>query len=275
MKRDEPARHYRRFLTKWSQMASFAKESVNVVISPHMDDVFLSLYRHIVSGSLGSNIVGINIFSLTDSRVDTNTGTSFRSVRATSLERMKEEIAFSDHLADKGIDYIPAFVGVKDAALYSYYQFIASRHIGKLGAVARKPYDRYIAARYAKIGIDSIIQPILKQYGRSVANIVVPLGIGDHIDHMMLRRSTIKAEAPRLGMFCDMPYTYQYGFDTVEKLRAAAPTGYNEYTVRKGDAAQKARAFARLFPSQSDRKTERLILGAERATGEVVFWYNL
>lgn len=275
MKRDEPARHYRRFLTKWSQMASFGKESVSVIVSPHMDDVFLSLYRHIVSGALGSNIVGVNIFSLTDSRVDTNSGTSFRSVRETSLERMKEELAFSDHLADNGIDYIPAFAGIKDAALYSYYQFIASRHVGKLGPIARKPYDRYIDARYAKIGIDSILQPILKQYGRSVRNIVVPLGIGDHIDHMMLRRATLSSEAPMLGMFCDIPYTYQYGFNTVEKLRAAAPNGYKEYTIRKGEGAQKAKAFARLFPSQSDKRTEKLILGAERTTGEVVFWYNL
>ncbi|MGI0100147.1 MAG: hypothetical protein ACREBH_00250 [Candidatus Micrarchaeaceae archaeon] len=271
-------KHYHRFVTKWNAIRKLKNEPITVVLSPHMDDVFLSLNSFICSGSIGRNIVGINVFTLTDSAVKTNVKSDFGTVSATSAMRMIEELSYSRYLKHKRINYVPLFMGFKDAAIDAYYRFIAGKSINgvsnKFGirSAARAMHVKYVKELYGKLELEGALVPIIKQLG-SIDKILAPMGIGDHIDHILLRNfsESLRLKS-RAGLYADIPYIHEYGYDSIGKLKGALPKDYSTYEMKTFDPAEKTALFRKLYKSQYDVSIGKSMKAIAENTGEAIFW---
>jgi len=272
-------KHYQRFFTKWDEIRKLNEEPLTIVLSPHMDDIFLSLNSFISAGELGKNVIGINVFTLTDSLVDTNVKLNFGVLSSTSLERLKEEVEYSAYLKGRRINYLPIFLGFKDAAVETYYRYIAGKKIRSLPSVlgidekARRLQWKYAADRYEQLGIGNAIKQVMAQFDGSVDEVLAPIGIGDHIDHMMLRVFADRSLSDfKVGLYADIPYIQEYGYNTVEKLKSVVPRSFKRYDRKSFDAAGKNRLFRRIYRSQYESGMMRVLDEIANTTGEVIFW---
>ena len=270
--------HYGRFVSKFGSIKKLRNEPLTVILSPHMDDAFLSLDSFLRSGKLGSSIVAVNVFTLTDSEVRTNVRTDFNSMMSTSAKRMREELTYSEYLSDSGISYMPVFLGFKDAAVDTYYRFIAGKKINSLpkgiGSVARVNHMIYVSKLYDRLGIEGSLVPIIRQLGH-VNKLLAPIGIGDHIDHMLLRRFVDKAGnglGVSIGYYADIPYINEYGYDSIEKLRKVLPRAVHSHETMSFDPIKKTALFRKLYGSQYDSSIGKDIRAIARSTGEAIFW---
>ncbi len=271
-------KHYYRFATKWNAIRKLKSEHVTVILSPHMDDIFLSLNSIICSGTVDRNIIGINVFTMTDSAVRTNVEPNFASISSTSTIRMNEEVAYSKYLKRSHINYVPIFLGFKDAAVDTYYRFIAGKKISSLpksiGSVARSAHTGYVSKLYDRLGLEGSLIPIIRQFGR-VDKLLAPIGIGDHIDHMLLRRFADKVGedlGARVGYYADIPYIHECGYDSVEELKKALPKGCHANETMGFDPIKKTALFRRLYGSQYDSSIGKDLGAIARSTGEAIFW---
>ena len=270
--------HYARFALRWKNLMALKREKATLVLSPHLDDIFLSLYATISAGKLGSNIIGVNFFTASDSTVRTSVNTTFSTIVKTSLERTGEELQFSHLLFQKGINYLPVFLGLKEASIGKYYEFIAG---GAIGRLSKKTGIRLSTGMYRKM-VDSyarelelwkLLEPILWQFRSNIKNIVSPLGIYPQIDHGVVARSAIGSfGSARLGLYAEIPYTYMSGVTSVSKLIEKAPKGFSTPMVTKFDPAAKDRVFQKLYKSQYERRTKEAIFAVGKGLGEVILW---
>lgn len=274
-------RHYQRFFTRWKDGRSFSKEKITVILSPHLDDVFLSLNEHITSGALGKNIVCINFFTSSDSLVDTKTALSFASVSRVTKIRSAEELGFAEHLSKKGVNYIPLFLGMQDAALSGYYKFIATTVMGKMPklplvkSILTKAQERRIEKEYERLQIQEIAKTLLARFGKNVDKVLVPMGIGDHIDHILISKVATRLTGKgKVGVYCDIPYAYYSGNKTAAQLHAHVPKGFDNASIKKFDSKERIRLFKKLYPSQYDKGADSAIETIAKMPGEVVFWRN-
>ncbi len=278
MKDSDSIKHYKRFITKWCSMRSLRNEPITIVLSPHMDDVFLSLNSLIEAKALGGNIIGMNVFTLTDSLVDTNERSDFGTLASTSLTRLKEEVDYSHYLKRKGINYMPLFLGMKDAAMDTYYRYIAGkavRSVPKLLGLqgrAREHHRKYVEARYSELKIRDALHSAISQFS-SISAIVAPIGVGDHIDHMMLRHyaETVSNDF-RIGLYADIPYICEYGLMSQEALKLLLPDGFDTHESISFDPSSKNSLFRKLYKSQYDGKTLAAFRQIAKRTGEIIFW---
>ncbi len=270
--------HYARFATRWKNIAELKGEKVTLILSPHLDDIFLSLYATLSSGKLGKNIIGVNFFTSSDSAVSTNVDTTFSTIVKTSLIRMNEELEFSRVLFLQGINYLPAFMGLKDASIERYYEFIASGAIGRLPeGTARKAglnlYNRMVASYVRELQLGSSLAPLLRQFRSNIKNVLVPLGIGTHLDHGVIARLTNEfPRSTKLGLYAEIPYVYMSGNMSIDKLRAKAPEGFSKTTVTYFDPKKKDGLFRRIYGSQYEKRTSEAIHTVGEKLGEVVLW---
>ena len=270
--------HYYRFATKWKAIRKLGSEPITVILSPHMDDAFLSLGSFLQSGKLGRCIVAVNVFTLTDSEVRTNVRTDFNSMMSTSARRMEEELNYSGYLNNSGISYMPLFLGFKDAAVDTYYRFIAGRKINSLprgiGYVARVNHMVYVSKLYDRLGLEESLISIVRQLGR-VNKLLAPMGIGDHIDHMLLRRFADKAGnglGKSIGYYADIPYIHEYGYDSVEKLKKVLPKAIHSHETMEFDPIKKTALFRKLYGSQYDSNIGKDLRAIAKRPGEAIFW---
>ncbi len=274
MTKGSGASHYSRFLGKLG--SGLAKEQVTLVLSPHIDDAFLSVGSLMGSGVLGRNIIGVNVFTLSDSAADTRTKTDFSVVARTSNTRIEEELRFAEHLSARKINYIPTFLGLKDAALDSYYSHIASSSIRYLPAegirkMAKAMQSGYVDKRMKELGLKQLIDSIVMCF-RNVS-VVAPLGIGDHIDHAMLRAYADSLDDKfRVGLYADIPYVYHYGLSSFTDLKLVAPRDFTTYDRKGFNAAEKNRMFKSIYRSQYDSSVMEAFEEISKNGGETVFW---
>ncbi|MDE1870259.1 MAG: PIG-L family deacetylase [Candidatus Micrarchaeota archaeon] len=274
-------KHYQRFFTRWRDSRSFRREKITVIFSPHLDDAFLSLYEHISSGALGKNIVCVNFFTASDSLVDTKTTLSFASVAKVTRTRSFEELEFSEHLSKKGINYLPVFLGMQDAALSDYYKFIASslmRRIPRLPIfknVLSAKQRKHIENEYERLHLQEVVKALLARFGKNIDRILIPMGVGEHIDHILISkiatRHTLKG---KVGVYCDIPYAYYSGYTTAAQLHERVPKGFDNASIKKFDSQERIGLFRKLYPSQYDKGSDGAIEIISKMPGEVVFWRN-
>ncbi|MGD0728658.1 MAG: PIG-L family deacetylase [Candidatus Micrarchaeaceae archaeon] len=262
-------KHYKRFLTKWDSIRKLKKEPVTLILSPHMDDVFLSLNSAIVSHKLGTNIIAINVFTATDSLVKTNVKSDFKALANASLTRMKEELSYSDNLKTKKISYLPLFLGFKDAAVDTYYQFILAKQLKKAKIIG----DKYVKKRAEELMFEEAIGSIMGQLESNIQYILAPMGIGDHLDHIMLRNfAESLANDFRIGLYADIPYISEYNYNSIQKLKSAVPKSFSTYDKISFNAKEKTSLFKKMYASQYDSGIVKQLKDIETATGEVIFW---
>lgn len=267
--------HYIRFLTKWK--GSMSKEKITVILSPHIDDAFLSLCSFIESGKVGRNILSLNVFTLSDSRIKTNTETGFSAIVSTSIERELEELEFAKYLTSKGINYIPVFLGMKDAIIDTYYNYITGKGINSLPKIlrgrARSIHRSFAQKRMRELKLKELIDSFLTQFKSNVDLLLAPIGIGDHIDHMMLRKyAESLGKSLKLGLYADIPYTYQYGIMSDEGLKTNLPKGVFKLQSQNFDPKKKDRLFRLIYKSQYDSNSSKAFKSISKNGGEKIFW---
>ncbi|MDE1854707.1 MAG: hypothetical protein KGH57_00065 [Candidatus Micrarchaeota archaeon] len=270
--------HYARFATRWKSIAELRGERATLILSPHLDDIFLSLYATIVSGRLGKNLIGVNFFTSSDSTVSTSVKTTFATIAKTSMLRMREELAFSETLFLQGINYLPVFMGLKDASIEKYYRFIAGGAIGRLSAggvksVALKLYDRMVSGYAEELQAGKAMAPLLRQFKSNIKSILVPMGVGTHVDHGVIARMARELSgAAKIGLYAEIPYVYLSGNLSIEKLRRKLPSGFSRSMVTPFDPVEKDRTMKKIYSSQYEKRMKEAIFAASKNLGEVIFW---
>jgi hypothetical protein len=270
-------KHYYRYMTKWHSNAKLSKEPVTIVLSPHMDDAFLSLSSIISNGSLGRNILAINVFTTTDSTIKTSANTDFSTVAKVSNLRMSEELTFADYLLINKINYIPIFLGMKDAAIDAYYGNIAANSIKALPPIikdyAKSMNNKHANRRMKDIKIDTILDGLLSQFENNVKAIVAPIGIGDHLDHVVLRTyAESLGQKTKVGLYADIPYIYYYNCLSMESLRSMLPKGFRSHDQEFFDPVKKERLFREIYKSQKDPTILKALKAISTSVGEIIFW---
>ncbi|MGA3020619.1 MAG: PIG-L family deacetylase [Candidatus Micrarchaeales archaeon] len=269
---------YRNFALRWREIGALKKEKVTLVLSPHLDDIFLSLHATMISGKLGKNIIGVTFFNSTNSSMEADTRTDFASLARISVVRIGEELRFSRFLASQGIAYLPVFLGLKDAALDRYYKFIAGGAIGTLneGGVKKAAthfYSRMVAQEVRKLNAKSALIPLLSQFGQSIKNILAPMCVGSHIDHAIVRNVAMELGGKaRFGLYAEIPYVYTTDSMSIESLRRKAPREFSEPMVTKFNPIDKDRLLKTLYPSQYEKRRHDAIFAAGKEFGEVILW---
>jgi LmbE family N-acetylglucosaminyl deacetylase len=271
--------HYAKFALRWKNISELKREKATLVLSPHLDDIFLSLYATLLSGRLGRNIIGVNFFTASDSSVHTKVDTTFSTIARTSIERMREEMNFASLLYSHGINYLPVFLGLKEASIDRYYHFIAGALMGKLSKKAAIKdislgiYSKMAAEYGSELHVWETLAPLIRHFGSNIKSIVSPMGVGTHLDHGALARSALRSSHKlRFGLYAEIPYMYMSGNMSLEKLKEMAPKEFNRSTVTKFNAEEKARLFKMLYPSQYEIRTKEAILAIGKELGEVVLW---
>ncbi len=271
--------HYARFAMRWKNLSELKKERVTLILSPHLDDVFLSLYATILSGKLGRNILGVNFFTASDSSVDAKASTTFRTVAGTSIRRMEEEMRFSKLLFSHGINYLPVFLGLKEASIGGYYKFIAGALMGKLSKnagmrdVSLAVYSRMVSDYAQELDVFEALGPLLAQFSGSIKDVLAPIGIGTHIDHGVVAQSALKSvRGLKLGLYAEIPYVYMSNNMSLSKLRANVPRGFVKPMETGFDPEEKAKLFRKLYPSQYEERTREALFAVGKGLGEVILW---
>ncbi len=270
--------HYARFLTRWKNIAELRNEKITLILSPHLDDIFLSLYETMTSDRLGKNIIGVSFFTASDSTVKTNMSTTFSTIAKMSILRMKEELAFAESMFLQDVNYLPVFMGLKDASIEKYYKFIASGAIGKLSngkmkGVVLKLYDRMVDSYARELVAGDAIAPLLNQFKSNIKSVLVPMGVGTHIDHGVISR--LAREMPpsvKTGVYAEIPYVYLSGNMTLDRLRRKSPAGFSKAMVTKFDPVEKDRLMRKIYGSQYEKRMKEAIFASGRGLGEVIFW---
>jgi hypothetical protein len=269
--------NYMRFATRWMNIAELKKEKATLILSPHLDDIFLSLYATLVSGKLGENIIGVNFFTSSDSMVSTNVKTTFSTIVKTSLIRMSEELEFSRALFLQGINYLPVFAGLKDASIEKYYRFIAAGAIGRLSTggvrgAALRLYDRMVSSYAKELIAREAIAPLLRQFRGSIRRVLLPMGVGTHIDHGVIAHMARELQTgAKLGVYAEIPYVYFSGNMTLEKLSNKA-RGFSKALLTPFDPVEKDRMFRKIYASQYEKRMKEAIFAVGRNLGEVILW---
>jgi len=225
-------------------------------MSPHIDDIFLSLYSFITSDFRNERIVAVNAFSTTD-----HLNQVPKEPYSASSIRMNEELRFAKHLSTKGIDYRPVFLGLQDASLELAPGARESwRNHHKLDQwgedLVRKRFD---------VGSDMVIRCLIRQFGSS--HVYFPVGIG-HVDHVFLGRVGRTAEEHNVSFYMDVPYSSDYpGLKEIKRS-----FGLKDFQTKRKRLNHKERMylFSKLFPSQSNPETLDRIRKAG-CLGECVF----
>jgi len=142
------------------------------IVSPHIDDVYLSLSETIIRRNLGSNIIALNVFTTTNYLGHKDKNKDFKHVSLATSTRIREELGFSDFLYHRNINYLPLFLGFNDSCLEE-------------DTFIRKESNYYIMRRIKKIKLVSQLKTTLNKF-QEIEVLLFPMGLGNHLDHLTL-----------------------------------------------------------------------------------------
>ena len=245
------------------------RDKFTIVFSPHIDDVFLSLNAFIASGDLGSNVVGVNLMSMTNSQTDMNREGkySFGSIRDVVSARMVEEVEYSNFLKKRhGINYVPLFPGLRDARLERL--------------CIPKDYASAYTDAFSKssAGEQEIVKTMIDYYKDNLDSILFPIGIKNR-SHAKVRDILFRLEGriPKrldVGLYADIPYVERYtakyrGRELEDTVREMVPENYRRLKKKDFDAQSKFGIFKQIYRTQFNEKMEKRL---RTIPSEMIFW---
>ena len=218
------------------------------LLSPHSDDVALSLGGSLLRGALGDVRI-TTVFSISDYTIN-DEGLSAKEV--TEIRKEEDRVFFS-HLPGE-----PAIV-----------------YLDRLDAPLRRGIHH---ERTIGLGIDasdereaaSVAVPLIGDASAGTL-ILSPLGIGGHVDHLVVRRAAIEVSRVGypVGFYEDLPYTAGLRTDEIASLveRIASREGMvlKPFVIPYGEADRKDSAL-RLYATQVDED----ILASVRSYGAAI-----
>lgn len=164
-----------------------------VILSPHLDDAVLSLGSHIVKWQReGKKITVITIFTRFESKIklpryswEYIKKSGFDSVKKFELARNKE-----DRLVMEGLGVRYKYWNFIDAGFRGWYKTKESL-MGGIINYRDKKLVKNIRAKISSIKTDLIL---------------VPFGVGGHVDHIILKEAT--KEIKIKNYYLDVPYLW-------------------------------------------------------------------
>jgi hypothetical protein len=192
---------------------------------------------------------------------------------------MDEEIEFSRLLLSKGINYLPIFLGLKEAAIERYYTFLGAAAMGRLPKTAglkglgQKMYSKMAADYSNELKAWEALDPLLRHFKSNIRNVLAPMGIGtSNIDHGVLAHTALQHRSLRFGLYAEIPYVYMSDSMSMGRLRARVPSDFREVMLTRFNPAEKVRLFKKIYASQDEKRTHEAISAIGKELGEVVFW---
>jgi LmbE family N-acetylglucosaminyl deacetylase len=223
-----------------------------LVVSPHFDDAPLSLGQSMLDGALARHDVTVGVVFARSSWVRWFHPTPRRRVLATTIRRTEEA------LAARRFGY-RVVLGDRDEAIL------------RLNSVDPAAYLDPSLVLTASPELDSVLRTITPWVSTHDA-VLVPLGIGDHVDHRLAAAVGVQlaARGVAVGFYVDRPY----GSLLTDDEQAAAATALELQLERIDVSGSITREKGRRlwYPSQFDGPFTRALAHDEK-TGrrEAVF----
>lgn len=233
--------------------------NLTCIISPHIDDACLSLSETILDHDLGDNIIVLNVFTLTNYLYlgHKNRDKEFNSLSLATSTRMNEELEFSRLLYHRSINYLPFFLGFKDAGLEE-------------DVYIREERNSYFTNRIKKIQLIPQLRKFLDNF-QEIEALLFPVGLGNHLDHITLRKaSEFFKDQYKTWFYADIPYANKYNSITDVKKVLQMPK--KTRSVKKFVPEAKVSLFKDIYKSQYYPAIENdMVCIARNLGGEILF----
>ncbi len=175
------------------------------IISPHLDDAVLSMADHILRWKeLGKNVDIITVFSSFNTPILSSQAQHFlrkagtQDVRTYEHLRKREDLLACSQVCDVQHNTHLDFV---DAAFRTSHSQVLYPTRAMLFSGQCKDNDAFIKS------LIKSMRTIIKSYQQ----IYIPAGIGNHIDHILVRDAVLKTAHPtRYGMYIEYPYALSW-----------------------------------------------------------------
>jgi LmbE family N-acetylglucosaminyl deacetylase len=181
-----------------------------LILSPHCDDIPLSLGASLLAREWGDEVAGAIIFS--ESRYIIGKGWDTETATATAIRNDEERraAALANYRAD--------FLGLPEPGVRPGYTQVTDIFSPD------RPVDSDPIWPVLRDGLDRLAREFEAAGGRVV---LAPLGIGRHIDHRMVSQ-WLRAAAPRFeriipGFYEDLPYAARFTSQDIRRLAPAEP----------------------------------------------------
>ena len=243
-----------------------------VVISPHRDDAAFSLGLSIEDWlQAGHRVEILNCFTQSEyapfSDVDSLHGNDKRSF--VSAVRRREDVAWNKLVGGR--------LKITDLDLLDAPLRLACS-VDEVLTIEIRPGDRAVAR------VAGAVRKLAEKAEPGQIGLVLPLAIGDHIDHRVVHHAAMEAlamAAVPLAFYEDLPYAAQPGADETIEARAKAtgfeltPSFTHEVSAAVADLVRRKHRIAEGYDSQIDNDVAwQLASFAERYGGRERLWAN-
>ncbi len=226
-----------------------------VMLSPHSDDVALSLGAFLLARSILLNVNIITAFSISECTADD----SINDSAIVSSIRKAEDVNFANslcgHVEVSWLDRqdAPLRLHIPDEAVFSSNPFYMSRD--EVQHLADK----------------------IKEECCNVDLLFAPMGLGKHIDHIVVRNAALELlkDGFPLVFYEDIPYAADLSLMDIDKnakqLEYLTGQSLELFPIKTDVTIEKKLALLSCYRSQMDSRTEsRVRLHASRTTGNSV-----
>ncbi len=232
------------FRSKRSSMSFTNKNSkVNVILSPHCDDAAFSLGASLLSGYL-KDVKIITIFSLSNCTVNNKN----KDIKYISSIRKNEDFIFSSY-CPKNLAF--TYCDLLDAPL--------RMNIGEEDVCNTSNDEEQFVTQ-------TIINKIIIEKVSKEAFILAPLGLGNHIDHLILRNTAITflQNGYKVAFYEDLPYIGSLTLREINKSLTIFCTAngvkLEPYIIKTKVTIEKKLAACANYVSQIEENTIKRII---------------
>jgi LmbE family N-acetylglucosaminyl deacetylase len=203
-----------------------------ILISPHSDDLALSIGGALLKRVLPQPCTAITVFTRSD-YAPSELGTP--SSEEITQKRKEEDNAY---LSSLGIDL--ANLDFPGADLRGYGPFTSTKSILKEWRSDDDPIYRSVAEKLHQIVAAS-----------SPAYLVIPLGLGCHVDHLIVCDACLAANAELTRIYYeDLPYAAKYPLARISKIALSVDETAGPFYVDLGEGIQQKIDNLRFYGSQ-------------------------
>lgn len=218
-----------------------------VVLSPHIDDVAFSLGAALLDNRF-TRLTVVNVFSVSNCTIDDNI-----NVVQIAKMRKREDIMFFNLIRTK----------------------IKRLYLNRLDAPLRLkiPDDLVFSIKPSKSNDKEIgyLITYLKRLLRNDTLLLAPLGLGGHVDHLLIERAALMmmGDGCATAFYEDLPYAGDLSMSQIEKMVGTMRKSYNNDLVpcilqSKSCSSRKIEAIS-IYSSQIDNRIiENIISHGER-----------
>jgi hypothetical protein len=186
-----------------------------IIVSPHLDDAVFSIGGILLQLQGKIEIIALNVFTKSSKPYTLSAKKHVIQCGFKNAEKLYNERIKEDKLAFKKIEIYPIYLNFEDALFRKIDKLNIIRQI--LGKIIPELIHVYPIYRL------SIINKVISKYDAQIINkikykiqsfklsekdlIFCPLGIGSHVDHLVVKKACEELKMPKnLFFWADIPY---------------------------------------------------------------------